>query len=440
MRFVLDALYLLASPFVVLALLWPSRFFTRRRYLAGAAEKLGRVAPRAGSAPCLWVHAVSVGEVRTALPLLRALIEALPGWDFALSTSTDTGRALASMELARLERSPVAFYAPIDLSFSVARAFDAIRPAGVVLVELELWPNFLLEARRRGVPVLVVNGRLTERSARRYRRAGPLGRYLFSLPAAFAAQNASYQARFASLGVEPGRLAVLGNLKFDAAAPAATAASPLASLGWVECGAAGPGRPLVMAACTHPGEEAAALEAAKDLIVRHPRLGLILAPRHVERAREVHDLAAGSGLGPAALWSRIEGGAGPGGGAAPLRILVVDRIGVLDGFYRVADAVFVGGSLVPRGGHNLFEAARHGKAVLFGPSIFNFEDIAAPLLSHAAALQVSDARALGERLGELLDDPSRLQQLGERARQTCRELQGAVARHVEWIRGCLGAS
>ncbi|MBI4584228.1 MAG: 3-deoxy-D-manno-octulosonic acid transferase [Planctomycetes bacterium] len=433
MRFLLDLIYLLAAPFILAALFLKSRLFTGKRYFAGLKRRLAVPAPRRVSErPCLWVHAVSVGEVRTALPLLAALAEAFPEWDLALSTSTETGFEAAAKSALPAAPALQLFYMPLDLSWLVRRALRAVRSKAVVLVELELWPNFLLAARDLGIPVFVANGRLTERSARRYRSAGFLGRLLFSLPAGYAAQNQAYAGRFASLGVPADRLRILGNLKYDVRSKTFLPRETLGRLGW----GGGEAGPILMGGCTHPGEEAALIELIRDLEPRLPGLKGILAPRHIERAGEVLEACQRSGLGLARRWSELAGAPPPASsGAVPApRFLVVDQIGELDRFYQIAGIAFVGGSLIPYGGHNLLEPARFGKPVLFGPFIFNFADLAQHFLERRAAVQVEGKERLRQEVEHLLSSPAEREDLGRRAAQAAGELQGAVERHVEWLR------
>jgi 3-deoxy-D-manno-octulosonic-acid transferase len=425
----LDAAYLLAAPLVLLALAWPSRLFTRRRYRAGLRGKLGDVPRRDGAAPCLWVHAVSVGELRAALPLVEALRPVFPGWDLWVSVSTAAGMDLASRSLPA---GVQAFWFPLDLGFAVRRTFRRVRPAAVVLLELEVWPNFLLEAGAAGVPVLVANGRLSDRSYPRYRRLGFLARALFGAVTSWGVQEEEYARRLAGLGVPAGRVRVLGNLKYDGA-PAGPV-DPSATrrlLAWE-------GAPVLVAGCTHPGEEEAALgawAAVRGAAAPGGRgLRLVLAPRHIERAREVAGLAASRGA--ARLWSQVRDGSG--GAGPPVEVLVVDVIGELDRFYAAADVVFVGGSLIPRGGHNLLEPARAGKPVLFGPHTFNFEAIARHLLERGAGVRVDGPEALAAEAERLLADPEARRILGERARAAAAELSGATARHIGWIGEVLG--
>jgi 3-deoxy-D-manno-octulosonic-acid transferase len=423
-RILLDIGYLLATPLVVLGLAILS-FFTRRRYRAGFLQRLGGVPRRSGDRPCLWLHAVSVGELLAALPLVEGLRRSFPDWDLWVSTSTDTAQDLAARSLPR---EVTVFYYPLDYGWAVRRTLRRVRPSTVILLELELWPNFLLAAGEANIPVLVANGRISGRSYPRYRRLRALSRFLFfARVTAFAAQSEEYACRFESLGVPRERIDVLGNLKYDAAPAADAENSTFEKLGWADHSS-----PVLMGGSTHPGEENVLLSIWSGLRQAVPGLKLILAPRHIERAGEVEGLLASSAGQPMVRWSAVRGSpAPPPRESAP--VVLVDVVGDLDRFYRLADVVFVGGSLVPRGGHNMLEPARLGKPVLFGPWISNFEEIARHLLTARAAVQVEDRPGLETQIARLLSDPQARQELGERAREAAGELGGATARHLEWI-------
>jgi 3-deoxy-D-manno-octulosonic-acid transferase len=417
-----DACYLAASPFLFIYLLLVSRLLLRPKFRRGFLQKLGGVPPRRSEGRrALWLHAVSVGEVETAVPLVEEIAARLPGWEASLSVSTYTGFEVARRRFQDLE----VFYAPLDLSFTVGRALRRRRPAAIILLELEVWPNFLLGARRRGVPVFVANGRMTERSCRRYERAGGIGRLLFRQLSACAVQNEVYAERFRRVGVAPERLEVLGNLKHDRRPSVAgrEGSATRERLGW--------GDSLVLVAgSTHPGEEALLCALLPRLRALDPRLRLVLAPRHIERLVSPEEERWGCDR-PLVRWSTA-GSVAAGGGLGD-SVLLVDTVGELERFYAAADLVVVGGSLVPHGGHNLLEPARLGKPTCFGPHCENFREEADHLLRRSAALQVAGAAELEGRLGELLRDPLRRQQLGERARQAVLELAGASQRHVSWL-------
>ncbi|MBI4602833.1 MAG: 3-deoxy-D-manno-octulosonic acid transferase, partial [Planctomycetes bacterium] len=412
------------------ALLVASRGLTRPKHRRGLLEKLGAGVPRRdGARPLLWVHAVSVGEVLTALPLVEAIHRRHAGLDLCVSVSTFTGLEVARKRLGDL---PVIYF-PLDLSPVIGRFFRRLRPAAVLLVELELWPNFLLEARRRGVPVLVANGRITERSARRYALGRGLTRHAFNLVESFGAQNEEYRERFLRLGVEPSRVEVLGNLKHDRepAVPPGRGLELRRRLGWP------PGETSVLASgSTHPGEERALLGAYASLKASHPGLRLVLAPRHVERLADPAETSRWGAREPLVRWSVLREGAASGPPPEPF-VLLVDTLGELELFYSLADLVFVGGSLVPRGGHNLLEAARHEKALLFGPHVDNFREEAGLLLSEGGAVQLQGLEGLEPGLDRLLRSPAEREALARSAALVARRLRGAVARHMDWLDGHL---
>jgi 3-deoxy-D-manno-octulosonic-acid transferase len=425
-----DALYILASPVVLLYLLLARGRFRRREEWRGFIQKLSGAPPRHGERPAFWVHAVSVGEVVTAVPLVEALAARFPEWDVAISSSTPRGLEVARKRFAGRD----VFYAPLDLSVSVRRSLRRRRPRVILLVELELWPNLLLGAYRHGVPVVVVNGRMTERSSRRYAAAGALARFLFRKLSACAVQNELYAERFRRLGVPPSRLGVLGNLKYDVAVPdiAETSARVRNLVAWDRTP-----RPVVLVAgSTHAGEEILLCGILPALRAVEPSLRLVLVPRHVERvtAKEIESWGPGLRL---RRWSEVRREPP----AAPLDdILVVDTVGDLESFYAAADLVFVGGSLAHRGGHNLLEPTRLGKATCFGPHHENFREEAAYLLERDAARCVRDRGELEGQLLRWLRDPEERDRLGARAARAVDELRGAARRHVEWLDEVLALS
>jgi 3-deoxy-D-manno-octulosonic-acid transferase len=404
-----------------------SRGFTRPKYRRGLYSKLGGgLQRRQGLQSCIWIHAVSVGEVITALPLIQALKERHGDWDLRVSVSTFTGFEVARKHLGEV---PV-FYLPLDLSPVVLRFFRALRPTAVILLELEVWPNFLIQAARLGVPVFVANGRITERSSGRYAVGGALTRSVFSLVTSFAVQNRDYLERFLRLGVDSQNVEVLGNLKHDREpAPVARSAAELrAALGW----ASGETRVLV-GGSTHPEEERILCRIYTEIKRRGGKVRLVLVPRHVERldSRELASWRAGE---PLERWTRVRGAVGAATGALEgPGILVVDTVGELETFYSMADLVFVGGSLIPHGGQNLFEPARLRKAIVFGPHVENFSQESALLLAAGAAIRVADEAELQVVVDRLLRNPIERQQLAVNALKVANTLRGATQRHVQWL-------
>lgn len=405
-------------------LLWKVAPARGRRHLAGLSERMGRCAPRQGDRPCIWIHGVSVGEIRAAGPLIAALEQQLPGYDIALSTTTGTGQEVARRSYGDRR----VFYYPLDLSFAVRRCFDAIRPDLVVLVELEIWPNFLGEAWRRRVPVALVNGRISEKSFRGYRLVrrwlfdpiGKIGR--------FCVQDEVYAQRIRRLGIPERQIHITGSMKYDQIRVAADAdgAAVRRDMG------VGGDETVVIGGSTHPGEERALLLAYQRLRAQHPRLRLVLVPRHTERTEEVRRQIVDLGLQTVTRTERVQAGATTRIDAGA--VLLVDTIGELGRLYAAADVVFVGGSLIPHGGQNMLEPAALGKPTVFGPSYENFMEPVERLLAARGARLVPGEAELERTLGELLERPDEAIAMGERGRQAMLSARGATARTVAVIK------
>jgi 3-deoxy-D-manno-octulosonic-acid transferase len=410
-----------------LALLIAGPFLLARRarhYLPTLAGRLGGAG--AGeldtgvTAGSLWLHAVSVGEVGVAAALVRALPPDLP---LLVTTVTPTGQALARRAFAG--RARVA-YLPFDLRPAVARFWRRFTPAALVLVEGDYWPLLLREARRHALPVAVINGRVGDRSFRRMRRVRPLARFLFSGIERFGVQSAEDRGRLQALGVDPARLTVTGNLKFETPEPRANPdlAAALDRL-------AG-GRPVVVAGSTMPGEDEQVL-AAFAALGGGRRALLVLAPRHPERWDEVERLLAASGL---AVMRRsrlpVPASGGPVVDGAP-DVLLLDSMGELASLFQQAAAAFIGGTLVGTGGHNPLEAARYGIPIAVGPSMQNFRDMAERFDAAGAWRRVADGAELGRVWGEWLADPTAARARGERAAALVVENRGALARTLEML-------
>jgi 3-deoxy-D-manno-octulosonic-acid transferase len=399
------------------------------KYAAGLAERAGSLAPLdAGGRPVVWLHCVSVGEAQAARPLARALLDRHPGHALVVSTTTLTGQRVAREAFeGQAER---VFYFPFDWAWSVRRALRAVDPSVVLLMETELWPRFFRECRRRGVPVALVNGRISEKSFGRYRLIRPfIARVLSDLSLA-AAQSRADAARLVALGLAPERLRVTGNVKFDIEE---TAARPLTEELRQRFNI-NQDRPLVVAASTHAPEERVVLEAFKLLDSGGKRPRLLVAPRHPERFGEVATLLEASGL---AFARRTDG---PRASDRDCDAILLDSIGELRAVYPLAEAVFVGGSVAPVGGHNVLEPALDARAVVTGPHTSNFKAIVAALLERDALVQLPHAeghkgaaRELARALRELLDDDARRRRTGERARAVLEENRGATARTAELL-------
>jgi 3-deoxy-D-manno-octulosonic-acid transferase len=365
----------------------------------------------------LWVHAVSVGEVQAAATLLRALRAGDPSATLLLTSSTVTGRARAE---ALVGAEVIVRYLPYDLPGAVARFLDRARPRLGVVLETELWPNLYAAARRRRIPMILASARLSERSVRRYRRLGALLRETLT-GVEVAAQSAADAARFIAVGAEPARTRVLGNLKFDYQPPDdVVARAPLLRA------ALGARRRVWVAGSTHEGEEEQVLAAHARLCARSDNALLVLAPRHPPRFAAVAATLARGDL----PWVARSTGAAV---TADTRVLLLDTLGELVGYYAACDVAFVGGSLVPVGGHNLLEPASLGRPVLAGPHTFS--DLAVTrLLAEAGALTVvADAASLAIAVSACWEDPSGARAAGERGRAAVVANQGALARLVDLI-------
>jgi 3-deoxy-D-manno-octulosonic-acid transferase len=412
------ALYSAVMAAVLLA--WLPAFVLRRRaggYGADVSQRLGRFAPGLPPAPRCWVHAVSVGEAAAAAPLVEALMARRPDLAIVLTTVTPTGARLVR---DRLGDRVTHRYFPVDLSGPVRRALDAVRPELFVGMETELWPNFLRALHRRRIPSVIANGRISDRSFRRYRLVRVLMARALAHVSAFAMQSEEDARRIVALGAPPDRVLVTGNLKSDLrpAGPPEPA--------WRERLALADGDLLWVAGSTHRGEEAPVLDAWIALRAREPRLRLVLAPRHPERAEEVERLAASRGV------TAVRRSAVP---PVPPRdaVVVLDTVGELADLYGWADLAFVGGSLVAVGGHNVLEPALWGKPVLFGPHTGNFRDAARLLLDARAAEVVDVGPALEAAAARLVRDPALRARMGAAGRAAVAARQGAVAATLEVI-------
>ncbi len=397
-----------------------------RHYLETLPGRLGRDSASGPAAPGgLWLHAVSVGEVAVAATLARALPPELP---LVVTTVTPTGQARARQAFAG--RAAVA-YLPFDLGFAVQRFFDRFRPGALVLVEGDYWPLVLAEARRRGLPVAVVNGRVGNRSFGRMRRLAPLARRLLAGVALYGVQDAEDRRRLAALGVPKERVRVTGNLKFEASEPVldpglAAQIRQLAA-----------NRAVLLAGSTMPGEEEKVL-AAFERAGGGARALLVLAPRHPERWDEVDALLAASAQKRSALHlrrSRL-----PTDPPTQLvSVLLLDSLGELAGLYRLAAAAFIGGTLVATGGHNPLEPARFGVPLAVGPSLHNFRDVAERFDRAGAWRRVADAAELGDAWRGWLDDPAEAERQGRRGRALVEANRGALARTLELLAPVLAA-
>lgn len=414
---------------------WLWRMATTHKYREGLGERLGLVraelrdGTEAESArrEVIWLHAVSVGEVLAVGRLVAELDRALPEFRLLISTTTRTGQTLAR---ERFGANRV-FYCPLDLPWAVRAYLDALQPKMLVLAETEFWPNLLHGCYRRGIPVAVVNARISDRSWPRYRKLRSLWRPILGRLARVLAQSGTDAERLRALGCAPDRVSVAGNLKFDVRAAGESDATR-------QLKARANGLRFVMAGSTLEGEETALLEAWPRLLEAEPQLAMVLAPRHPERFNAVAGLLENSGL----RWVRRSAWRAQETLLQPLfsgQVVLLDTIGELASAYSLAAVAFVGGSLVPAGGHNPLEPAQFGVPIVTGPNYANFRAMVDELRAHNA-LQISTREELGGTLAELLRDGASAWAMGERAREVFAQQAGATARSVNALKELLGGT
>ena len=414
-----NVLLALASPFIFALLL------AKKRCRPGLWQRLGRLpegpAAEWGDGRTIWLHAVSMGEATAAVPLVQQLKARYPDARIVVSTVTETGRETV---LRRLGGQAGHLYFPLDYPWAVRSVLDAVRPCLVIIVETELWPNFLREAAARGIPVILANGRLATDSFAGYLRLRFFFRHVLAAFTLCSMQTDRDVERIIQLGVAPERVVRTGNLKYDQAPQAAPVRISKHDLGVAES------EELFVAGSTHPGEEEAVLDCYRRLLDGAPALVLVLAPRHIERADAVCTAARLRGFNVFRR-TRLSTLSGP-------RVIVLDTRGELASLYREATLVFVGGSLVDVGGHSPLEPAAWGKAVVFGPHMDHFAEAAEQFIGRGAGVQVGNAAEMAETMTALLKDRAKLEERGKAAYQLVLENQGAVARTVSLIARVLG--
>ena len=416
---------LLAAGLAIGSPYWAYEMLRHGKYSRGLRQRFGFVPAQfknAGS-ESIWVHAVSVGEVLAVSELVQRLRASFPDCRIVVSTTTDTGQKLAA---ARFGAENV-FYFPLDFAFATRRWMLALRPKLVVVAETEFWPNFLRTAKENGAGVAIVNARISDRSLPGYRRWKKILRRVLEGIDLFLAQAQQDAARLIEIGAPPDRVSVAGNLKYDISPPAT---QPIVKelRGALSESAGGP---VLVCGSTVDGEEPLLLEAFRHVLAKFPNAVMLLAPRHPQRFGEVAQLLSTQGI-PFSLRSKWNGGKLAG------EVLLIDTIGELASLYSLADIGFVGGSLLPRGGHNIIEPAQHGAAIVVGPHMENFRDILR-LFQSRDAVTVVTAESLTRDLLALLTDDSRRQALGRRAMETLRSQRGATALTLSRIETLLGA-
>jgi 3-deoxy-D-manno-octulosonic-acid transferase len=415
LRFVYICIAYLISPLWIAAL--ALRGFRDRSHWQGFTQRFG-FGPQVRDSHSIWVHAVSVGEVQAGVPLIEALLKRFPAMPLVLTTVTPTGRARAQAIFGT--RVDVR-YVPIDLPGSVRRFFARVRPKLAIILETEIWPNLYHNCGRMGVPLVLASARISPRSVDSYRRLVGLFRETLSHGIFIAAQSSEDAERFVSIGANPKRTHVVGNIKFDFGYP-----PDMEARGHELRRLLGVHRPVWVAGSTHAGEEEQLLAAHKLVRERFSNALLVLVPRHPPRFADVAASLRGAGVPFATRTS--------GAAVAPdAQVFLLDTLGELPPFYAAGDVAFVGGSLVPIGGHNLLEPAALSLPIVAGPHNFNAADIARMLTERGAVRIVQDAAHLAKTLGDLLADPAARTTMGASGRKAVDDNRGAVARLMQFL-------
>jgi 3-deoxy-D-manno-octulosonic-acid transferase len=420
-------MYCIYSFVLALTLLAGSPYFLyqalrHRKYVGSLRQRFGLLplSLNVDAEPSIWLHAVSVGEVLAVRPLAAALRAQYPALRVIVSTTTVAGQQVARRTI---QDADAVFYYPFDFAWIVRRVLDVVNPRVFVTVENEIWPRMLRECARRGVRTAIVNGRISARSFPRYRLARPFFTRVLADVGLFCMQGEESAQRIVAMGADASRVVVTGSLKFDAAAlPAAAARGRDRVLRFFRLG---PDRPVVVAGSTMRGEEIVVLRAFRRIKSSSPNALLVLAPRHAERFAEAAHLSRGEGF---ATTRRSEL---PIDAEPRVDVVVLDTIGELAQIYQLATVAFVGGSLVPTGGHNILEPAVFGRPIVFGPYMSNFAEIAREFLEHHAAVQVAGDAALEQTLVDLLHDPVRRASLGAAARALVDANRGSRDRTID---------
>lgn len=428
MFLIYDAIFILFAliylPIFLIKKKWHKDFFARFGFLDEKCfDKLKDSRP-------IWIHAVSVGEAKAAQPLLNRLRGAFPDKKFVLSTVTKTGNKVAKKIVLPQD---LLIYLPMDLSFAVRKFLDAINPCCFIIVETELWPNLILELSERKIPIVVVNGRISKRSLKGYSILRPLFKHTLSKVNLFCMQTNKDAESIVGLGAPVERVRVVGSVKFDIATHGASEKTREEIQVFSKILGISPYSQLIVAGSTHKPEEELILRIYKILFAQYSRLRLLIAPRHIERSPNIERLVRNFGLEPA-LFSKLSSQK-----PADDKVIILDTLGQLNLIYSFATIVFVGGSMVDKGGHNLIEPAVFSKPIIFGPYMSNFQDIAQLFVEKEAAMQVKDEKHLFEACADLLRNPGLRNELGQKARQMVESSKGATERHTQLIRNLMSA-
>jgi len=418
LRYLYSILFYLALPFVLLRLLWRSRRIPD--YRKRLAERFGFCPYRLKNT--LWIHAVSVGETIAAIPLIKTLQKTYPDLPLLITNMTPTGAARVK---AAFGDTVMQVYIPYDLPDAVARFLNRIQPKIAVILETELWPNLLAACQQRAIPVIVTNARLSEKSFQGYRSIASLTRDMLSCVSVLAAQAKADADRFIALGLDPQKVVITGNLKFDL-----EISSEILSKGDALREQLGRHRPFWVAASTHLGEDEIILAAHRRIREQHPEALLALVPRHPDRFDQVAALVQQQGFKFVRRSQNVPC-------ASDVEVYLSDTMGEMLMVFSAVDVAFVAGSFVQVGGHNLLEPAALNKPVISGPILFNFTEISQKLLSANGLIIVEDSEALARAVSQLFSDTTYRKQIGDNARRVVDENRGSLQKQLQCIQKSL---
>lgn len=417
MRILYTTLFFIGLPLIILRLIW--RGFRAPAYWRRWSERFGSSPILSEQSPIIWIHAVSVGEVEASRPIIKTLQTEYPEYQILLTTMTPTGSERVKLLFAD---TVTHCYLPYDLPFAINRFLKRTHPKFGIIMETEIWPNLLLKCQKMKIPLVLANARMSERSAKGYARFPKFTKTILRSVQLIATQGQDDRQRFQQLGADIKKTHAIGNLKYEISLPASLTEQAAAMRDIWDIN-----RPVWVAASTHDGEEEIILNASRQVRSLFPNLLLIIVPRHPERFDRVTALTQRAGF---KTLRRSEHRPC----SSDIEILVVDTMGELPLFYAASDVAFVGGSLVPHGGHNLLEPAALGRAVITGPHFFNFNEITKQFLQADAAIQVTDTTELAKTVIELLQNSQQRAQMGEAGLHLIANSQGASTRLVNLIK------
>lgn len=417
MRFLYTAVLFLLLPYVIVRLLILS--VRNPDYRKRLQERLGFVTVSNINSPLLWIHAVSVGEVQAAKPLINRLQTEYPQLVILITTMTPTGAQTVEQQFGN---TVVHQYIPYDLPFAVNRFLSSIKPAILIVMETEIWPNLFFHCRNNNIPVIIANARLSEKSYSKYKRLAQFTRNTLSRVTCVLARGNSDAMRFIDLGVDEDKVLIMGNLKFDIKFPESLMEQAAVIRRYLSVN-----RLILMAASTHEGEDKILLDAFKEVLEKHQNCLLIIAPRHPERFETVAELSIKSGFKTVCKSQNQQP-------AEDTQVFILDTLGELPVYYAASDVAFIGGSLVPVGGHNMLEPASLGVPVITGPHNYNFEDVTRLLEECGAAWVIHDTSQLIEKINLLLSDANLRHSVGEKGRKLVESNRGNVNRLMEILK------